>query len=88
MSYKPTQPDSRMSSTVLFERGSDFFQHGDYLAARRDFQKILASAPSPELERKSREMLKRTGVDFIEVAVGLAVLALLVFLYVYFGLHE
>lgn len=84
---KTTEADSKMSASVLYERGVDFFQHGDYLAARRDFKQIIASNPNVELEKKAREMLKRTSLDPMEIAFGVGVLALLIFLYVYFGLR-
>ena len=73
---------------MLYERGVDFMQNGDFAAARADFKAILSLQPSRELEKKTRLMLKRLSIDLVEVGAGLAVLALLIILFTYFGLKN
>jgi hypothetical protein len=87
-SGKTTVADSKLNPQMLLERGTDFFQHGDYYAARRDFKLLLMQNPTVDAEKKAREMLRKTSIDPIEVIAGLAVLGLLIFLFIYFGLHR
>ena len=83
---KETDQAAGLNASVLYERGMDYFQQGDFLAARNDFKKVLESNPSTELEQKSKAMLKKLGVDPVEIGVGVLVFLLLLFLFVYFGL--
>lgn len=83
-----TSSDTKMNPSLLFERGVDYFNHGDYAAARRDFKLLLTMNPSHDLEKRSREMLGKIGFDPIEILAGLGVLALLILLFVYFGLVQ
>jgi outer membrane protein assembly factor BamD (BamD/ComL family) len=80
-----TEIDDTKTTAMLYERGVDFFTRGDYLAARRDFKKMLTLKPSMQLEEKARLMLRKTGVDWIEWVAGVAVLALVVILFAVFG---
>ncbi len=87
-SGEPTLKDEKMSAKVIFARGMDFFESGDFLAARADFKAVLEVEANPELKKKARDMLKKMKADPVEIIAGVLVFLLLVFLFVYFGLRS
>lgn len=83
-----SQADNDMSAKMLYDRGMDLFQQGDYLGARHDFVNALKRQPNRDLEKKCNDMLKKLSMDPVEIAAGIAVLALLIFLFIYFGMRS
>jgi hypothetical protein len=66
----PPPPPELLPALELFERG-------DFLAARRAIEAILAANPSPELAAAARELQARMEIDPWGFRMGLLALALL-----------